>query len=1741
MLGATRFDYSRSRVLLIIHIFVISVMVEIKGISLIDQSFAIKPVDTLTRLGQDVLLPCVINNRVGKVQWTKNAVALGSNREIPRFPTYSMVGREEDGNFSLLVKNVSLTDEAIYECQVLPVKMISDTGLRAKAKLSIAILPFKNPEISVYRNKESQPFIILSSSFDDRSSMVTKAALMMHINVTKADTLNLRCSVWGGKPSSLITWFKKNQKNHTVRLRNVSAQYLKSNYNVVYNDIRVHPTNLDNGSSFTCIVNPPGFPLDTYPHLSIHLNVLSKPTHAKIMITEISNVTNDRLIRSEFDYNNYENREELEYMKDAKFVAKGNNVVLKCIVFGGNPMPLVNWYKNGVKQLLNHNTQLRDNVWESNYSFVASEKDDNTTYRCIAANNLDQGKVEAQTRIYVSYPPEHLTLKKVEGDFMRNQSSYVMCLTSANNPPHKIRWHSNALNFTVDSNLEIIRDVSNDGFNMLNLTQFNDKWTYSISTPYVYAKNLKYGNEINPFSDDKVGYGHMTWSILKLGPFDLNATFFDISCIAINPMSQQNISTIKLYDIFDFPKGFGIMLIKPSYNALSIPENQTAVLKCAIYDDLNGSDMYWKIKDKIIKVPIEYDKKGRANIKYTFKAKRNHMKNSIQCIYKHKFADINTRISYRPNITFDANQIELLPTLVEAKVHQLKKFTCRVSESNPEPTLIWFLENNPLPNVSVISTQIIEDKKSFVKITLSVLEMEVDQTLHEKIVTCQAISKTTKNSIYASAKILILTLPLFKLNMAGAQVVKLYETSNFSQVLISIDSFGYPPDIKSFECYKEEITGILKNSNLSLFLDTTSKQLKLNKVDYTDVGAYKCLISNLAGNTWVKLNLELMKPIRISTSHTELEVDNGGLATMRCLVYYHNRGSIDSSTTPNNNDYDVQMRPNITKWVYDGKTLTEDNDPNLIMFKGKDFMELQIKRVNPKTAGKYGCIFEDKFGQVLANIKLKIKYAPIFSLNNIKIVAPDLTDSVNLNCQAYGYPKVLVDWILEGKRVTTNNRIKGILITNSYSMENFTALSKISLSKVSSKYLNTTIQCVAYNDLGRDFQNIFIAKRGKPYPVRKINLTRLSPYSVNIKWEKPFDGGLPTNFSVGVRMIEELDNIQNSILSRNLVQRSNHDTGDKDTHLFEWHNVYSSDNIQTYEIFNLKRDFKYVICVMGTNDIGTSGCQNSSSMLYFQNIYDNDLDRINQSYYNSTTMLKRVKITPYTRSTVNLFAIEDVSHSLVMILICVFVAVVLICHISIIVHCRRKKGGFCKGVSQCRNAQCKRKHNSRYDNINTENGSKFILNYKIDDDDDLFRGSKSLFNGSKTEDCSNHPLNKGILQHNPDMVNEGITISSPIKPGDQQISYETKSELIDSDNLYQQQNYAEILRQNAKKMNKINDCYDKLNVINPMQHSTSTFEYQSPAYCDERFCELENLKPVNATISDLRSSIALKEYYSNDRNLLCPDDISKYFARPNFIEWKQKSPQLSPNNLFEQYSNLSSDSGNGSIPSPLILNSEEPLNVRQGPPQIDKIKNENKLSITTVIHNYIGRKPSPAMGHSLREQEIIKNESLKAQKFPVENNIYQMSLNSQGNEENFYPPGKSSILTPVGSSHSTGKCFGIDLENNNNTAKYDNSSSNDILPTNYYRGNCEFGNMDTSLIRLPLKTLQPRGFKGTNGNNYFFAAESKRDNNYKTPSDALKNFDYPKYSRDSPNNFEYSFLQEGIEGSIKTLNSGIDI
>lgn len=141
------------------------------------QHFAMEPQDQTAVVGSRVTLPCRVTGKVGALQWTKDDFGLGQHRNLSGFERYSMVGSDEEGDFSLDIYPLMLDDDARYQCQVGPGPR-GEQGIRSQFANLTVLVPPEAPKIT------QGEYLVTTEDLE----------------------IQLDCISEGGKPAAEITW-----------------------------------------------------------------------------------------------------------------------------------------------------------------------------------------------------------------------------------------------------------------------------------------------------------------------------------------------------------------------------------------------------------------------------------------------------------------------------------------------------------------------------------------------------------------------------------------------------------------------------------------------------------------------------------------------------------------------------------------------------------------------------------------------------------------------------------------------------------------------------------------------------------------------------------------------------------------------------------------------------------------------------------------------------------------------------------------------------------------------------------------------------------------------------------------------------------------------------------------------------------------------------------------------------------------------------------------------------------------------------------------------------------------------------------------------------------------------------------------------------------------------------------------------------------------------------------------------
>jgi hypothetical protein len=167
------------------------------------QRFAMEPQDQTAIIGSRVTLPCRVIDKTGLIQWTKDDFGLGVHRNLSGFDRYSMVGSDEEGDFSLDISPIMLDDDARYQCQVSP----GADGKRRTLFKSTFFPPFyfiyvfQSPGTPAIRSRSAKVTVLVPP---DDPKIVKGNTSIDHMVTTEDREIELECISSGGKPAAEV-------------------------------------------------------------------------------------------------------------------------------------------------------------------------------------------------------------------------------------------------------------------------------------------------------------------------------------------------------------------------------------------------------------------------------------------------------------------------------------------------------------------------------------------------------------------------------------------------------------------------------------------------------------------------------------------------------------------------------------------------------------------------------------------------------------------------------------------------------------------------------------------------------------------------------------------------------------------------------------------------------------------------------------------------------------------------------------------------------------------------------------------------------------------------------------------------------------------------------------------------------------------------------------------------------------------------------------------------------------------------------------------------------------------------------------------------------------------------------------------------------------------------------------------------------------------------------------------------
>ncbi|XP_034948910.1 nephrin-like isoform X2 [Chelonus insularis] len=394
---------TKDHVMMFLIIFIgVWISSEVKG-DTTQQSFRVRPVNSSVQEGGRVMIPCVVANRMGNVQWAKDGFAfvIQPNGNIVGYPRLKLEGNQNAGVYNLTIRDASLTDDGEYQCQVGPYGKIK--AIRANAHLTV-ISPPQKVEISNYPNQDK-------------------------IELSVGESRSLECTVSFAKPAATIVWYRGNSviKGGDTSIIPIAIEDDKDIHGDsrkkiqkfdTRSSITIVPTTDDDGMDYACEAKHPAIPVDKPMRAVVKLSVLYPPGAPYI-----------------------------EGYIVGEPVQRGQRVELTCKSRGGNPSAQVVWFRNN-ELVSNSYSTTYNNVAQNVLIFEAKSEDDKARYRCEVSNIMSVVPQKVQVDLTVLFPPASVIITGPT-EAKANDEVTLTCTTENSNPAADIKWTVDGIAFNT--------------------------------------------------------------------------------------------------------------------------------------------------------------------------------------------------------------------------------------------------------------------------------------------------------------------------------------------------------------------------------------------------------------------------------------------------------------------------------------------------------------------------------------------------------------------------------------------------------------------------------------------------------------------------------------------------------------------------------------------------------------------------------------------------------------------------------------------------------------------------------------------------------------------------------------------------------------------------------------------------------------------------------------------------------------------------------------------------------------------------------------------------------------------------------------------------------------------------------------------------------------------------------------------------------------------------------------------
>uniref|UniRef100_A0A8C9DLV3 Hemicentin-1 n=1 Tax=Prolemur simus TaxID=1328070 RepID=A0A8C9DLV3_PROSS len=393
------------------------------------------------------------------------------------------------------------------------------------------------------------------------------------------------------------------------------------------------------------------------------------------------------------------------------------------------------------------------------------------------------------------------------------------------------------------------------------------------------------------------------------------------------------------------------------------------------------------------------------------------------------------------------------PENLTVVVNNFISLTCEVS-GFPPPDLSWLKNEQPIKlNTNAL---IVPGGR-----TLQILRAKVSDGGEY---TCIAINQAGESKKKVSLTVYVP--PSIKDH--GSESLSVVNVREGTSVSLECESNAVPPPVVTW--YKNGRM-IAESTHWEILAD--GQMLHIKKTEVSDTGQYVCRAINVAGRDDKNFHLNVYVPPSIEGPETEVVVETiSNPVTLTC----------DATGIP----------PPVIAWLKNRRPIENSDSLEVHILSGGS--KLQIARSQRSDGGNYTCIASNMEGKAQKNYILSIQVPPSIAGAEIPSdVSVLLGKNVELVCNAHGIPTPLIQWLKDGKPITSDE-MERIRVTADGSILNVYG----AVTSNTGKYT-----CVATNPAGEEDRifnlNVYVPPTIRGNKEEAEKLMTLVDTSINIE------------------------------------------------------------------------------------------------------------------------------------------------------------------------------------------------------------------------------------------------------------------------------------------------------------------------------------------------------------------------------------------------------------------------------------------------------------------------------------------------------------------------------------------------------------------------------------------------------------------------------------------------------------------